>query len=92
MAKYYVESGPVQLVISADNEMQAATRAFQWTCDQQCKIQADTPLEHLHEAERRGVQMHDMVWVNERGFGRHIGVWTRSTLEVIDAWVDEALL
>lgn len=92
MAKYYVESGPVKLVLSADNEMQAAVRAFQWTCDRQCEIQASSPLEHTQEAERRGVQMHDTVWVNERGFGRHLGVWSRSTLEVIDAWLDSALL
>ena len=87
MPKFYVESGPVQRVISADTEMEAAVRAFQRTCDQQSTIAAQTPLEHVQIAEARGIQMHDMVWVNERGFG-HRDQWQRTTLEVVDMWME----
>ena len=88
MAKYYVESGPVQLVFSADTAMDAAVKAFQWTCEQQAEIQAETPLEHLCTAEELGLQMHDIVWVNERGFGRRVNVWNCPTVDVLEAWMN----
>lgn len=90
MAKFYVESGPVQRIFSADTELEAALRAFQWTCDEQAKISAETPLEHIQLAEELGVQMHDVIHVNERGFGRRDG-WRRPTIEVVDAWMDRGM-
>lgn len=87
MAKYYVESGPVRLVMSAQDELHAAVRAFQWTCDRQAEIDAASPLEHVLEAERLGVQLGDVVFVNERGFGRY-DEWRRPTIDVLEAWLD----
>ena len=70
MAKYYVQSGPVRLIFTADTAEQAAIDAFQWTCDRQATIDADSPLEHLRIAERNGWQLHEEVFVSERGFDR----------------------
>jgi hypothetical protein len=87
MAKYYVESGPVKMVISAASELEAAMKTFQWTCDRQAEIGAETPVGHAREAERLGIQMHDIVWVNQRGFGRR-NDWYCPTLEVVNAWME----
>ena len=87
MGKYYVESGPVRLVLSARDQMDAAVRAFQWTCERQAAIEATTPVAHVREAEMRGWQLADIVFVNERGFGRY-GVWNAATVDVLQAWID----
>ena len=52
MAKYYVQSGSVKLVLQASNARRAAIAAFQWTCERQATIEADSPLEHVQIAER----------------------------------------
>ena len=87
MGKFYVESGPVQLVFSAESPMDAAVKAFQWTCERQAEIHAETPLQHIAIAEAEGVQMDDVVTVNERGFGRRVGVWQCDTVDVLEAWM-----
>jgi hypothetical protein len=86
MPKFYVESGPVRLVFDAATAQQAAVMAFQWTCDNQVEIEADSPLEHMLEAEARGWQLWDEVRVNEQGFGR----WDAEVFEtrdVFEAWL-----
>jgi hypothetical protein len=86
MPKFYLESGPVRLIFDAATPEQAAVKAFQWTCDKQAEIEAASPLDHVLEAEKRGWQLWDEVWVSERGFGR----WDADvfdTLAVFEAWL-----
>lgn len=88
MAKYYIESGPVRLVLDASTQLEAAIKAFQWTCDKQATIKTQCPLEHLQKAESLGWQMHEFVNVNERGFGRGDSV-EFDTLLVVAAWQED---
>ena len=85
MAKYYVQSGPVQLIFDSPSALDAAVRAFQWSCDKQLQIDAPSPLEHVLEAERLGWQLHEDIEVNQKGFGRHDGI-TFDTLDVVAVW------
>jgi hypothetical protein len=85
MAKYYVESGQVRVVFDADNTTEAAVKAFQWTCDRQSGIEADSPLDHLLEAEYRGWQLEDEIRVSEIGFGRP-DAEIYPTLDVVAIW------
>jgi len=85
MAKYYVESGRVRLVLEAGDAMEAAVHAFQWSCERQATIQTDSPLEHIQLAERLGWQLAETVRVNERGFDQPDG-HIFDTLEVVAAW------
>ncbi|MCA9177349.1 MAG: hypothetical protein KDB14_22825 [Planctomycetales bacterium] len=87
MAKYYVESGPVQLVLAAESPLAAAVKAFQWTCDRQAEILAESPLDHVQQADELGVQFDDVVFVNERGFGRFEAVWHAETVDILEAWM-----
>lgn len=70
MPKFYVKSGPIQLIFDAPTAEAAAVKAFQWTCDKQAEIQAKSPLDRMLEAEERGWQLWDEIAVSERGFGR----------------------
>ena len=86
MPKFYVESGPIRLIFDAATAKQAAVMAFLWTCDQQAEIQADSPLDHILEAEERGWQVWDEISVNEQGFGRWDGE-VFDTLDIVEAWL-----
>jgi hypothetical protein len=86
MPKFYVESGPVQLIFNADDARQAAVMAFQWTCDKQAAIDAATPLDHVIEAEERGWQLADGIVVNEQGFDRWDGD-VFAMLDIFEAWL-----
>ena len=66
MPKFYVESGPIRLILDATTAEDAAVKAFQWTCDKQAEIQAESPLDHMLEAEERGWQLWDEISVNEQ--------------------------
>ena len=90
MPKFYVQSGPVRLILDAETAQNAAVLAFQWTCDKQAEIEAVTPLEHLLEAEQRGCQLGDEVAVNEQGFGRRNGE-IFETRDVFEAWLRSAV-
>ena len=68
MAKYYVQSGSVQLILQASSPRKAAVAAFQWSCERQATIDADSPLEHVQIAERLGWQLEEVIAVGERGF------------------------
>jgi hypothetical protein len=85
MAKYYVQSGRVELILQARNAKEAAVKAFQWSCDRQATIQVQDPLEHVQLAERRGWQLDETIEVSERGFGQPDGR-VFDTLEVVAAW------
>jgi hypothetical protein len=85
MAKFYVQSGPVRLVLQARSAHHAAIRAFQWSCEKQNMIHASTPLEHVQEAERRGWQLHEEILVSERGFDRP-DAQRLDTVQVVIDW------
>ncbi len=85
MAKYYVESGQVQVVFDAENATEAAVRALQWSCDKQGGIEAESPLEHQWQAEEQGWQLDDVVWVSEIGFGRDDAL-SFDTMNVVAIW------
>jgi len=85
MAKYYVESGGVRLIFDAPGAIEAAVSAFQWTCDKQAGIEADSPLELVWQAEERGWQLDDAIRVSEVGFGRD-DADVFDTLEVVAIW------
>jgi hypothetical protein len=86
MPKFYVESGPIRLIFDAADAEQAAVMAFQWTCDKQVEIQAESPLDHMLEAEERGWQLWDEISVNEQGFGRWDGE-VFETPDIVEAWL-----
>ena len=86
MPKFYVESGPIRLIFDAPTAEQAAVMAFQWSCDKQADIQAESPLDHMLEAEERGWQLWDEISVNEQGFGRWDGE-VFDTLNIVEAWL-----
>jgi hypothetical protein len=89
MAKYYVESGAVKLVLQARSAKRAAVAAFQWSCDRQATIAAESPLEHVQIAEQRGWQLEEVILVSQRGFG-HIDAIVFDTLDVVAAWQGDA--
>jgi hypothetical protein len=86
MAKFYVESGSIRLIFDATTAEEAAVKAFQWTCDKQAEIQAESPLDHMLEAEERGWQLWDEINVNEQGFGRWDGE-AFDTPSIVEAWL-----
>ncbi|NLS97481.1 MAG: hypothetical protein GXX96_35525 [Planctomycetaceae bacterium] len=86
MPKFYVESGPIHLILDAATAEEAAVKAFQWTCDKQAEIQAVSPLDHMLEAEERGWQLWDEIAVNEQGFGRWDGE-SFNTFDIVEAWL-----
>ena len=85
MAKYYVKSGQVRMVFDAENPTEAAVRAFQWSCDKQDGIEAESPLEHLLAAEEQGWQLDDSIRVSELGFGRDDDL-AFDTWDVVAIW------
>ena len=85
MAKYYVESGQVRVVFDAEDVTEAAVKMFQWSCDKQSGIEAESPLKHLWEAEERGWQLDDHIRVSEVGFGR-TDAEIYDTLNVVAIW------
>ncbi len=86
MAKYYVESGQVRVVFDAQDATDAAVMAFQWSSDKQAGIEAESPLEHLWQAEERGWQLDDQIRVSERGFGRDDAL-VLDTQQVVETWL-----
>jgi len=85
MAKYYVQSGSVKLILQANNARRAAIAAFQWTCERQATIEAGSPLEHVQIAEQLGWQLVETILVRERGFDQP-GSRSFDTLDIVAAW------
>ncbi len=85
MAKFYVESGSVELVLQARSAREAAVKAFQWSCDRQAGIQAACPLEHVQLAEQLGWQLEETIRVSERGF-QQMDARVFDTLDIVAAW------
>ena len=85
MAKYYVQSGQVRVVFDAENATEAAVRAFQWSCDKQAGIEAESQVEHQWQAEEQGWQLADEIRVSEVGFGR-VDALAFGTMNVVAIW------
>lgn len=85
MAKYYVQSGKVTLVLQAVSMREAAVKAFQWSCDRQATIDADSPVEHLRTAERLGWQLEEELLVSELGFDR-ADARVFDTRDIVETW------
>ena len=85
MAKYYVQSGQVRVVFDAENATEAAVKTFQWSCDKQAGIEAESPVEHQWQAEERGWLLADEIRVSEVGFGR-VDALAFDTMNVVAIW------
>lgn len=85
MPKYYVQSGPVKLVVDARNAKRAAVKTFQWSCDRQSTIESTSPLDHVQTAETMGWQLEEDVSVSEQGFDSPDAV-VFDTLDVVAMW------
>lgn len=85
MAKYYVQSGLVKLILQSSSARRAAIAAFQWTCERQATIDAHSPLEHVQIAEQMGWQLEETISVGERGFDQ-LDARSFDTLDIVAAW------
>ena len=85
MAKYYVQSGQVRVVFDAENATEAAVKTFQWSCDKQAGIEAESPVEHQWQAEEHGWLLDDEIRVSEVGFGRADAL-AFDTMNVVAIW------
>jgi hypothetical protein len=68
MAKYYVRSGWVRLVLDARTPREAVLKAIQWSCDRQAEVLAEPANDRIREAEIVEWQLDDQITVNETGF------------------------
>ncbi|MCY2994555.1 MAG: hypothetical protein NTY19_42825 [Planctomycetota bacterium] len=73
MAKYYVESGWVRLVLDARTPRDAAVKAIQWCHDRQADVFAEPADDRIREAEILEWQLDGQIAVNETGFRSHGG-------------------
>ena len=73
MAKYYVQSGWIRLVLDARSPGDAALRAVQWSYDRQAEVLAEPAEDRIREAELLEWQLDDQITVNETGFQSHRG-------------------
>jgi hypothetical protein len=85
MGKFYVQSGQVRLVIDAESDLNAAVKAFQWSCERQAEIDASSPVELVRRASERGWLLDDEVTVNETGFESPLGS-VFDTRDVVAVW------
>ena len=68
MPKYYVASGRIRLVLTADDAEQAAVKAFRWSCDRQAEIYSQPCRDLIRDAEAMEYMLDDEIQVNETGF------------------------
>lgn len=84
MAKYYVKSGWVRLVLDARTPGDAALKAIQWSWDRQAAVLAEPADDRIREAEILEWQLDDQITVNETGFATSQGkVFDTSELAAI---------
>ena len=67
MPKYYVESGRIRLVLTADDAEQAAVDALQWSCDRQAEVYSQPSRDLIRDAEAMEYMLDDEIQVNETG-------------------------
>jgi hypothetical protein len=85
MAKFYVESGKLQLVVMAGNREEAAVKAVQFSCDQRDTVHPGNKLEDAQYPVADPAELHDDIFVSEKGFGRDDAV-RFDTLETVALW------
>jgi hypothetical protein len=85
MAKYYIESGRVRVVLAAETAEQAALRAFQRSHQRQVAIYSEPPSEIIRDAEAVQWQLDDEILVSEAGFGRS-DAEVFDTLDIAALW------
>ena len=89
MAKYYVQSGTLQLVVQADDAHKAALWAVHRSMQQILPIYDDedlSPEAKHHTAMAEGwLVLGDEITVNETGFGSR-GCWHFATFDVVTEW------
>ena len=71
MAKYYVQSGWVRLILDARSPKDAAVKAIQWSHAPQAEVFAEPADDRIREAEILDGQLDDQITVNETGFRSH---------------------
>jgi hypothetical protein len=69
MAKYYVQSGRLRLVLDAATARGAAVRAVQWCRDRQAEIYREPAGDRIRDAEVLEWQLGCQITVSETGFG-----------------------
>ena len=67
MAKYYVRSGWVRLVLDARTAQDAAVRAIQWSLDGRAEIFREPERDRMREIEALEFQLDDEIEVSEVG-------------------------
>ena len=85
MAKYYVQSGWVRLVLDARTPRDAAARAIQWSRDRQDAVFAEPADDRIREAEILEWQLDEQITVNETGFGSSVGE-VFDTMALVAPW------
>jgi hypothetical protein len=68
MPKFYVQSGRVRLVLTADDAEQAAVKTFRWSRDRQLEVYSEPVGELIRDAEAMEYMLDDEIQVNETGF------------------------
>ena len=85
MPKFYVESGNLQLVTSANDPRAAAIWAVHRTLSTSLPFLCETERTDVRPAVAPQPQLGEMIHVNERGFGR-AGSQVFETLGVVSEW------
>ena len=68
MAKYYVRSGWVRLVLDARTARDAAVKAMQWSVAGRAEIFREPERDRMREVEALEFQLDDKIEVSEVGF------------------------
>ena len=68
MAKYYVRSGCVRLVLDARTARDAAVKAIQWSSNRLAEIFGEPERDFMREVEALDFQLDDKIDVSEVGF------------------------
>jgi hypothetical protein len=68
MAKYYVRSGWVRLVLDARTPQEAAVKAIQWSMAGRAEIFGEPERDRTREVEALEFQLDDKIEVSEVGF------------------------
>jgi len=68
MAKYYVQSASLRLVLNAPTAWDAAVRAIQWCHDRQAEVYQEPAGDRIRDAEALDWQVGQRIRVSEVGF------------------------
>lgn len=68
MAKYYVRSGWVRLVLDARTARDAAVKAIQWSLDGRAEVFREPEGDRMRDVEALEFQLDDEIEVSEMGF------------------------